>query len=96
MVRPLDNQERINPPEYADRIASLKRRSEAESRDFALSMKEAVRDKEEDEEKKKRKESEAPLQDSVELSSVHENANPEPINESPIHKSTHDAIDIVV
>jgi hypothetical protein len=96
MVRPLDNQERINPPEYADRIASLKRRSEAESRDFALSMKEAVRDKEEGEEKKKRKESETPLQDSVELSSVHEDANPEPIHEPPIHKSKHDAVDIVV
>jgi len=96
MVRPLDNQERINSPEYADRIASLKRRSEAESRDFALSMKEAVRDKEEDDAKKKRKESETPPQDSVELSSVHENANPEPINEPPIHQSKHDAVDIVI
>ncbi len=96
MVRPLDNQERINPPEYADRIARLKRRSEAESRDFAMSMKEAVRDKEENEEKKRRKENEIPPQDSVELSSVHENATPKPIHEPPIHKSEHDALDIVI
>jgi hypothetical protein len=95
MVRPLDNQEHINTPEYANRVAGLKRRSETESREFALTMKEAVGDQEEDKGKKKQG-SEAPLQDSVELSSSQETAEQESTKEMPSQESKHDAVDIVV
>lgn len=95
MVRPLDNQEHINPPEYTDRIAKLKRRSEAESRDFTLNMKEVVREKE-DEEKNKQKEDRTLPQDSIELSQPPDESEPKSEEEPPQQKPKLDSIDFTI
>jgi hypothetical protein len=96
MIRPLDNQEHINPPEGTDRIASLKRRAETGSRDFALNMKEAVQEKEGGEEKKEKRERHEPQQDSVELSSSEEESGPQPEETPPPHKPGQDSVDVVI
>ena len=94
MIRPLDNQERVNPPEGTDRVTSLKRRAEAESRNFALNMKEAVKEKENGEEKKEKRQEPEP--DSVELSSARKESEHQPSEEFPIRKQKQDSIDIVI
>ena len=94
MIRPLDNQERINPPEGTDRVSSLKRRAETESRDFTLNMKEAVKEKENGEEKKEKRPEHQP--DSIELSSTRKEPESQPPEEPPVRKLKQDSIDIVV
>jgi hypothetical protein len=96
VIRPLDNQEHINPPEGTDRITSLKRRAETGSRDFALNMKEAVREKEGGEEKKEKREKHEPQEDSVELSSLEEESGPPPAETPPPRKTGQDSVDIVI
>ncbi len=96
MIRPLDNQERVNPPEYSDRVASLQRRPDSEPRDFALRIKEAVREREEKEEQKQPKREETPPEDSIELSSGPEESKPGYAEEPPVPKPKRDAIDFVV
>jgi len=96
MIRILENQERINPPEGVDRVSRLKRRSETESRDFALNMNEAVEEKEKREDKENNNGNETPLQDSIELSSAQEEPDTETTEETPRSKLKLDKIDITV
>jgi len=96
MIRPLDNQERVNPPEYPDRIMRLERRPDAEPRDFALRVKEAIREKEEKDESKKQKKDEGSERDSIELSSTRNPSASEPDEESPAPKPKSEAIDLIV
>ena len=101
MIRVIENQERVNPPEGADRISKgadrvskIKRRSETESRDFALNMNEAIQEKEKREKKENNNGDETPSQDSVELSSAQEESDTEITEETP--KAKLDKIDIKV
>jgi hypothetical protein len=96
MIRPLDNQERVNPPEYADRVAKLERGQDSEPRDFALRIKEAVREREEKEGQKQPKQDETPQEDSIELSSDQKESKPEYPEESPVPNPKRDSIDLVV
>ncbi len=94
MIRVLENQERVNPPEGADRVSKLKRRSETESRNFALNMNDAVQEKEKRKDKENNNGNETPLEDSVELSSAQEESDTETTEETP--KPKLDKIDITV
>ena len=96
MIRILENQERVNPPGGADRVSKLKRRSETESRDFALNMNDAIQEKEKREEKENNNGNENPLQDSVEPSSAQEEPDTETAEETPKLKLKLDKIDITV
>jgi hypothetical protein len=94
MIRVLENQERINPPEGADRVSRIKRRSETESRDFSLNMNEAVQEKEKREKQENNNGDETTPQDSVELSSAQEESDTE-ITEETL-KAKLDKIDIKI